>query len=136
MKVLVVIGTRPEAIKLAPVVRVLREDLDHFDVKVCVTGQHREMLDQVLAFFEIVPDFDLNVMRPNQTLFDITADGLRGLRDVLLGFQPDHVIVQGDATSSFVGALASFYARSRVSHVEAGLRSGDKRAPYPEEANR
>jgi UDP-N-acetylglucosamine 2-epimerase (non-hydrolysing) len=136
MKVLVVLGTRPEAIKLAPIIRILREDPKHFELRVCVTGQHREMLDQVLGFFEIVPEFDLNLMRPNQTLYDITADGLRGLRDVLLGFGPDNVIVQGDATSSFVGALAGFYGRARISHVEAGLRSGDKEAPYPEEVNR
>ena len=114
MKVVVVIGTRPEAIKLAPIVRILREDPKHFDVKVCVTGQHREMLDQVLGFFEIVPDFDLNLMRPNQTLFDITAEGLHGLRDVLHGFRPDHVVVQGDATSSFVGAFAAVISRRPI----------------------
>src|SRR5262245_18684181 len=106
MKVLVVLGTRPEAIKLAPVIRTLREEPDYFDARVCVTGQHREMLDQVRRFFEIVPDFDLDLMRPNQTLFDITSDGLRGLRDVIADFRPDNVMVQGDATSSFVGALA------------------------------
>jgi len=136
MKILVVFGTRPEAIKLAPIVKVLRDDPENFDVRVCVTAQHREMLDQVLAFFGLVPDFDLNLMRPRQTLFDITAGGLTGLHDVIERFQPDHVIVQGDASSSFVGALAGFYGQAKVSHVEAGLRSGDKQAPYPEEVNR
>lgn len=134
-RILMVFGTRPEAIKLAPVIRALRH-VEDFEVGVCVTAQHREMLDQVLDFFAILPDFDLDLMTPNQTLSEITARGLLGLQDVLRSFDPDCVVVQGDASSSFVGALAAFYGRALVAHVEAGLRSGDKRSPYPEEVNR
>jgi len=135
-KILFVFGTRPEAIKMAPLIRTLKSDTDHFDVKVCVTAQHREMLDLVLDFFDIRPDFDLNLMIPNQTLFDITVKALAGLEKVFEEVDPDNVIVQGDTTSTFVGTLAGYYTRTKVSHLEAGLRSGDKFSPYPEECNR
>ena len=134
-RLLFVFGTRPEAIKLAPLIRETRRR-SGFEVVVCVTGQHREMLDQVLDVFGIVPDVDLQVMRPDQTLFDITADVLRGLEGVLHRFSPDLVIVQGDTTTALAGALAAYYARTPVAHVEAGLRTGDKYSPYPEEMNR
>jgi UDP-N-acetylglucosamine 2-epimerase (non-hydrolysing) len=136
MKTLFVLGTRPEAIKLAPLVRELCSRQNHFEVRVCVTAQHREMLDQVLRFFEVKPDYDLDLMRPGQTLFDLTAVGLRALETVLEDFAPDHVIVQGDTTTTFLGALAALYRRITVSHIEAGLRSGNKLAPFPEEMNR
>ncbi|MGE4170330.1 MAG: non-hydrolyzing UDP-N-acetylglucosamine 2-epimerase [Candidatus Margulisiibacteriota bacterium] len=132
---LFVFGTRPEAIKLAPLVLRFKED-PHFVTQVCVTGQHREMLDQVLAFFGIVPDFDLNLMKPNQTLFDITAEGLKGLQAVIATAKPDLLVVQGDTTTAFIGALAGFYTQTKVAHVEAGLRSGQKQSPFPEEINR
>lgn len=135
MNVLVVFGTRPEAIKLAPVVRVLRATAG-CDTAVCVTGQHRQMLDQVLQLFEIVPEFDLNLMRPGQDLTDITAAILRGLRPVLDEYRPDWVVVQGDTTTTFATSLAAFYKKVRVAHVEAGLRTGDLFAPWPEELNR
>ncbi len=134
-KTLFIFGTRPEAIKMAP---LIKEALSRpeFEVKVCVTAQHREMLDQVLRFFDIVPDFDLNLMKPNQTLFDITADGLRAMEQVLKECAPDVIFVQGDTTTAFVGALAGFYRKIKVAHIEAGLRSGQKYSPYPEEINR
>jgi UDP-N-acetylglucosamine 2-epimerase (non-hydrolysing) len=135
-KHLFIFGTRPEAIKLAPLIRFCRSRPEHYEVKVCVTAQHREMLDDVLEFFKIKTDFDLNLMRANQTLFDITVDGLRGLQDVLKSYHPDNIVVQGDTTTSFVGALAGFYTKTKISHIEAGLRSGDKFSPYPEEINR
>ena len=134
-KVLFVLGTRPEAIKLAPVIKEMHIDPD-FEVRVCVTGQHREMLDQVLEFFNISADFDLNIIRPNQTLFDVTAYGLRALEDTLRKYHPDLLIVQGDTTSAFIGALAGFYSKVKIAHVEAGLRTGNKESPYPEEVNR
>lgn len=135
-KILVIFGTRPEAIKLAPLIIELRKYPGVFDVRVCVTAQHREMLDQVLRFFEIVPDDDLNIMTPGQTLFDVTAQTLMGLRDIIGSYQPDWVVVQGDTTTVFTAALASFYHRVKVAHVEAGLRSFNKFAPFPEEINR
>jgi UDP-N-acetylglucosamine 2-epimerase (non-hydrolysing) len=135
-KHLFIFGTRPEAIKLAPLIRFCRSRPEHFEVKVCVTAQHREMLDDVLEFFAIKTDFDLNLMRSNQTLFDITIHALSGLQEVLDSYQPDNIVVQGDTTTSFVGALAGFYTRTKISHIEAGLRSGDKFSPYPEEINR
>jgi UDP-N-acetylglucosamine 2-epimerase (non-hydrolysing) len=134
-KVLFVFGTRPEAIKMAPIIRSMKNS-DRFTVRVCVTAQHREMLDQVLTFFKIAPDHDLNLMKPDQTLFDITAQALKGLEAVLLQERPDIIMVQGDTTSAFVGALAGFYSRTKIAHVEAGLRSGNKNSPYPEEMNR
>jgi UDP-N-acetylglucosamine 2-epimerase (non-hydrolysing) len=136
VKVLVVFGTRPEAIKLSPVIMALRERTDVFDTRVCVTAQHRDMLDQVLRFFAIRADYDLDLMRPNQTLFDITARAVMALEGVMAEFGPDHVIVQGDTTTTLVGALCAYYGKVKVSHVEAGLRSGHRYAPYPEELNR
>ncbi len=135
MKVLFVFGTRPEAIKLAPVVRCLREDA-RFAVRVAVTAQHREILDQVLRAFSIVPDYDLNVMQAGQTLAESASRILAALEPVLDREKPDWVIVQGDTTTTFCGALASFYQGIPVAHVEAGLRTGDPRQPFPEEMNR
>ncbi|HEY6012286.1 MAG TPA: UDP-N-acetylglucosamine 2-epimerase (non-hydrolyzing) [Nitrospirota bacterium] len=135
-KILVIFGTRPEAIKLAPLIIELRKFPGAFDVRVCVTAQHREMLDQVLRFFEIVPDDDLNIMRPGQTLFDVTRDSLDGLKNIIGSYRPDWVVVQGDTTTVFTAALVSFYHRVKVAHVEAGLRSFNKFAPFPEEINR
>lgn len=134
-KILFVFGTRPEAIKMAPMVRTFKAE-STLDVKVCVTGQHREMLDQVLEFFEITPDFDLNLMKPNQTLFDITANALMGLKEIFSNYVPDIIFVQGDTTTAFVGSLAGFYQNVKVAHLEAGLRSGNKLSPWPEEVNR
>ncbi|MGO9614695.1 MAG: non-hydrolyzing UDP-N-acetylglucosamine 2-epimerase [Dissulfurispiraceae bacterium] len=130
---LIVFGTRPEAVKLAPVILKLK---DIAEVIVCVTGQHREMLDQVLHFFSIRPDFDLNIMSKSQSLFDITSDALRRLEKVVAKSNPHLLIVQGDTTSSFVGALSGFYNQIKVAHVEAGLRSFKKYSPFPEEMNR
>jgi UDP-N-acetylglucosamine 2-epimerase (non-hydrolysing) len=135
-KILFIFGTRPEAIKLAPLIIELRRFPEMFDVRVCVTAQHREMLDQVLRFFEIVPDHDLNIMKPGQTLFDVTTASLTGLKDVIQSSVPDWVIVQGDTTTVFTASLAAFYCHSKVAHVEAGLRSFNKFAPFPEEINR
>ncbi|HRH65839.1 MAG TPA: UDP-N-acetylglucosamine 2-epimerase (non-hydrolyzing), partial [Bacteroidia bacterium] len=134
-KLLFVFGTRPEAIKLAPLVKEFKTR-QGAEVKVCVTAQHRQMLDQVLDFFDIVPDYDLNIMQPNQTLFDVTANGLKALEAVLNDFEPEIVFVQGDTTTSFIGALAAYYKKSKVAHIEAGLRSGNKYSPFPEEINR
>ncbi len=134
-KVLIVFGTRPEAIKMAPVVKAFSKCAE-FDCKVCVTAQHREMLDQVLSVFDIVPDYDLNIMKKGQDLFDITGSVLADLKEVYLDFNPDLVLVHGDTTTSFVAALAAFYLRIKVAHVEAGLRTWDMENPFPEEANR
>lgn len=135
MKVLSIFGTRPEAIKMAPLVKALAED-SFFDAKVCVTAQHREMLDQVLELFEITPDFDLNLMKGGQDLYDITSGVLLGLRDVLKEFKPDIVLVHGDTATTFAATLAAFYQQIPVGHVEAGLRTGNVYSPWPEEANR
>lgn len=135
MKVLSVFGTRPEAIKMAPLVKALAAD-DFFDARVCVTAQHREMLDQVLELFEIRPDYDLNLMKAGQDLYDITSGVLLGLREVLKDFQPDIVLVHGDTATTFAASLAAFYQQIPVGHVEAGLRTGDLYSPWPEEANR
>jgi UDP-N-acetylglucosamine 2-epimerase (non-hydrolysing) len=135
VKVLTVFGTRPEAIKMAPLVHALARDPD-FDAKVCVTAQHREMLDQVLNLFSIVPDFDLNIMRPGQGLTEITCRILEGLKPILESFRPDVVLVHGDTTTTIAASLAAFYQRIPVGHVEAGLRTGDLSSPWPEEANR
>ena len=135
MKILFVFGTRPEAIKLAPVVKELTGRPD-FDCRICVTGQHREMLTQVLELFELRPDWDLDVMRPNQDLAYLTGAVLSGVDQVVRSFQPDRVIVQGDTTTTFAGALAAFYNRIPVAHVEAGLRTDDIYSPWPEEVNR
>jgi UDP-N-acetylglucosamine 2-epimerase (non-hydrolysing) len=134
-KVLFVFGTRPEAIKLAPVVKEL-SDRPNFDCKICVTGQHREMLAQVLELFELRPDWNLDLMRPNQNLAYLTGAVLSGVGEVLRSFRPDRVIVQGDTTTTFAGALAAFYHRIPVAHVEAGLRTDDIYSPWPEEVNR
>ncbi len=134
-RALLVCGTRPEGIKLAPVYRALNAH-PGFEVRLCVTGQHRELLDPILGFFDIKPDVDLALMRPGQTLFDVTSGALLGLRGELESFKPDVVVVQGDTTTALAGALAAFYSRTRVAHVEAGLRTGDKYSPYPEEMNR
>jgi UDP-N-acetylglucosamine 2-epimerase (non-hydrolysing) len=135
-KILIVFGTRPEAIKMAPLVKAYAEYPDDYVVKVCVTAQHREMLDQVLNFFEITPDYDLNLMRPGQNLFQLTADIILGMKDVFEDFKPDFVYVHGDTTTSTATALAAFYAAVKVCHVEAGLRTFDKLSPFPEEINR
>ncbi len=135
-RILTVFGTRPEAIKLAPVVRALRAENGTVEVRVCVTAQHREMLDQVLSLFGIVPDWDLDLMAPGQNLTDLTSRVLCGLPEVFGGWRPDVVLVQGDTTTAFAGALAAFYARCEVGHVEAGLRTGNRYSPWPEEMNR
>ena len=135
-KVLCVFGTRPDAIKMAPVVLELLRRPAHFDVKVAVTGQHRQMLDQVLSAFEIVPDFDLNIMTQGQTLAQVTTRSLDGLDPILAAEKPDWVLAQGDTTTTFVAALAAFYHGAKFGHVEAGLRTGNPRDPFPEEMNR
>lgn len=135
MKVLTVFGTRPEAIKMAPLVHALAQD-EAFESRVCVTAQHREMLDQVLRLFEIVPDYDLNIMSPGQGLSEITCRILEGLKGILEDFKPDVVLVHGDTTTTLATSLAAFYQRIPVGHVEAGLRTGNLYSPWPEEANR
>lgn len=134
-KILTVFGTRPEAIKMAPVVRALAADV-RFDAKVCVTAQHREMLDQVLELFEIEPDFDLNIMTAGQTLNDVTTAILISLKPVLEEFQPEVVLVHGDTATTFAASLAAYYQQIKVGHVEAGLRTGNIYSPWPEEGNR
>ncbi len=134
--ILIVFGTRPEAIKLCPLVISLRERREFFKVVTCVTAQHREMLDQVLRVFDITPEYDLNIMKQNQTLFDITTTALAGLGRIMAEEPIDMVVVQGDTTTTFAAALAAYYNQISVGHVEAGLRTGDKYAPYPEEMNR
>lgn len=135
-KILIVFGTRPEAIKMAPVVMEFKKHPNLFNTLVCVTGQHREMLDQVLTLFDIVPDYDLNIMKPNQDLYDVTSKILLGMRDVLDISKPDLVFVHGDTTTSMAAALAAFYRQIPVAHVEAGLRTGNIYSPWPEEMNR
>lgn len=135
MKILVVFGTRPEAIKMSPLVKKLAED-SFFEARVCVTGQHRQMLDQVLELFEITPDYDLDLMKSGQDLYDITGGVLFGLRKILSEFKPDMVLVHGDTTTTFATSLAAFYQQIPVGHVEAGLRTGNLYSPWPEEANR
>ena len=135
-KVMLVFGTRPEAIKMAPLVKEFQKYPDDFETIVCVTGQHREMLDQVLRIFDIKPDYDLNIMKQGQDLYDITARVLTGMRDVLLGCKPDVVLVHGDTTTSTAAALAAFYQQIPVGHVEAGLRTHNIYSPWPEEMNR
>lgn len=135
-KVLVLFGTRPEAIKMAPVLLELKRNPKKFTVATCVTGQHRLMLDQVMEFFDLTAEYDLNLMKPNQSLSGLTSDIILNLGPVLQDFMPDIVLVHGDTTTSFVGALAAFYHGCKVGHVEAGLRTYLKKAPYPEEINR
>lgn len=134
-KNLIIFGTRPEAIKMAPLVKEFLKH-DSFETKVCVTAQHREMLDQVLDFFEITPDYDLDLMKPNQNLYSLTGDIIIGLKPILEEFQPDYVYVHGDTTTTMTASIAAFYSGAKVCHVEAGLRTFNKRAPFPEEINR
>ncbi|MDK1684850.1 non-hydrolyzing UDP-N-acetylglucosamine 2-epimerase [Acinetobacter terrestris] len=135
-KVLLVFGTRPEAIKMAPLALQLQLNVHNFETKVCVTGQHRQMLDQVLELFNLKPDFDLNLMKPGQTLSDITSGVLKGLEQVFAEWTPDVVLVHGDTATTFAASLAAYYHKIAVGHVEAGLRTGDIYSPWPEEANR
>ena len=135
-KIMLVFGTRPEAIKMAPVIKELQKHPEQFTVQVCVTAQHRQMLDQVLDLFEIVPDYDLDIMKPWQSLTDVTCNVLHGLNPVFEESRPDVVLVHGDTTTTIAASLAAFYAGIPVGHVEAGLRTGNKRAPFPEEINR
>lgn len=136
IKLMTVFGTRPEAIKMCPLVLEMRKYPDYIEPIVAVTAQHREMLDQVLDLFGITPDYDLNIMQAGQTLYDVTTRALLGLKDVMDQAKPDMVLVHGDTTTTFAGALAAFYAQIPVGHVEAGLRTGNKYSPYPEEMNR
>lgn len=136
MKIMLVFGTRPEAIKMAPLVKGLQAHSTIFDTVVCVTAQHRQMLDQVLGLFDIQPQYDLDIMKPGQDLFDITSSILNHLKAVLYEEQPDLVLVHGDTTTTVAASLASYYARVPLGHVEAGLRTGNKHAPFPEEINR
>lgn len=135
-KVVLVFGTRPEAIKMCPLVNELKARLNDFDTIVCVTGQHREMLDQVLEVFQVIPEYDLSIMKPGQTLFDVTSDVLLKIKAVLEKEEPDVVLVHGDTTTSFAAALAAFYLQIPIGHVEAGLRTHNMYSPWPEEFNR
>lgn len=135
-RILIVFGTRPEAIKMAPLVKEFQKYPQMFETKVCVTAQHREMLDQVLELFEITPDYDLNIMKPGQDLYDITSNVLLGMKPVLSDFKPDVVFVHGDTTTTMAVSLAAFYQQIKVAHVEAGLRTNNIYSPWPEEANR
>ena len=134
--VMLVFGTRPEAIKMCPLVNELKSRVDEFNTVVCVTGQHRQMLDQVLRAFDVIPDYDLSVMKQNQSLFDVTAGVLLGIKEVLERVRPNIMLVHGDTTTSFAAALAGFYLQIPVGHVEAGLRTNNLMSPYPEEFNR
>ncbi|MFZ7241446.1 non-hydrolyzing UDP-N-acetylglucosamine 2-epimerase [Avibacterium avium] len=135
-KILLVFGTRPEAIKMAPLAIQLKENKDIFETKVCVTGQHRQMLDQVLSLFELEPDFDLNLMKSGQSLSDITSGVLTGLEKVFASWKPDIILVHGDTATTFAASLAAYYHKIKIGHVEAGLRTGNLYSPWPEEANR
>ena len=136
IKIMVVFGTRPEAIKMVPLINRFKLEHEYFDVKVCVTAQHRQMLDQVLNFFEILPDIDLNIMKEKQDLTQLTSTILNKMKEVLSQYKPDLVLVHGDTTTTMATALASFYERCSVGHVEAGLRTFDLDSPFPEEFNR
>ena len=135
-KILLVFGTRPEAIKMAPLIKEFQKHSDRFETKICVTAQHRQMLDQVLEFFDITPDYDLDLMKPNQSLNSITADILIMLKPILDDWKPDFVFVHGDTATSTAAALAAYYSRCKVAHIEAGLRTWNKNSPFPEEMNR
>ena len=135
-KILIVFGTRPEAIKMAPLVKAFQKHNNSFETKVCVTAQHREMLDQVLELFEITPEYDLDIMKPGQDLYDVTSNVILGMKSVLTDFKPDVVFVHGDTSTTFAASLAAFYQQISVAHIEAGLRTGDIYSPWPEEANR
>ena len=133
---LIVFGTRPEAIKMAPLVKEFQKHQDKFETKVCITAQHREMLDQVLSFFEIIPDYDLDLMKPNQNLYSLTAEIIQSLKPILEEFKPDFVYVHGDTTTTMASSIAAFYSGAKVCHVEAGLRTFNMQSPFPEEMNR
>jgi UDP-N-acetylglucosamine 2-epimerase (non-hydrolysing) len=135
-KILIVFGTRPEAIKMAPLVKEFQKHASFFKTKICVTAQHREMLDQVLELFDITPDYDLDIMKPGQDLYSITANVLLGMKPILMDFKPDVVFVHGDTSTTFAASLAAFYQQISVAHIEAGLRTGNIYSPWPEEANR
>lgn len=135
-KVLIVFGTRPEAIKMAPLIKEFKNNSELFNTKVCVTAQHREMLDQVLNFFGILPDYDLDLMKPGQNLYDLTAIIITSLKPVLEEFKPDYVFIHGDTTTTLAGSIASFYSGAKICHIEAGLRTHNKLSPFPEEINR
>ncbi|MBG6131715.1 UDP-N-acetylglucosamine 2-epimerase (non-hydrolyzing) [Aquimarina sp. EL_43] len=135
-KNLIVFGTRPEAIKMAPLVKEFQKHSDIFETRICITAQHREMLDQVLSFFEITPNYDLNLMKPNQNLYTLTADIIVGLKPILEEFKPDYVYVHGDTTTTMASSIAAFYSGAKVCHVEAGLRTFNMKSPFPEEMNR
>ena len=135
-RILIVFGTRPEAIKMAPLVKEFQKHPNKFETKVCITAQHREMLDQVLTFFEITPDFDLDLMKPNQNLYGLTADIITNLKPVLENFKPDYVFVHGDTTTTMAASIAGFYSGAKICHVEAGLRTFNMQSPFPEEMNR
>ena len=136
IKNLIIFGTRPEAIKMAPLVKEFQKNTHDFETKVCITAQHREMLDQVLDFFEITPDYDLDLMKPNQNLYTLTSDIITGLKPVLEEFNPDYVYVHGDTTTTMASSIASFYSGAKVCHIEAGLRTFNMQSPFPEEMNR
>ena len=136
MKILSIFGTRPEAIKMAPLCHALQSENDIFETTICVTAQHREMLDQVLDLFSINPDYDLDIMQPGQDLFDLTSNVLLGMRAVLINSAPDLVLVHGDTTTTMAVSLAAFYLQVPVGHVEAGLRTYNVKSPFPEEINR
>lgn len=136
IKNLIIFGTRPEAIKMAPLVRAFQKENNIFDTRVCVTAQHREMLDQVLDFFEITPEYDLDLMKPNQNLYSLTSDIILGLKPILEEFQPDYVFVHGDTTTTMASSIAAFYSGAKICHIEAGLRTHNKLSPFPEEINR
>ena len=136
IKNLIVFGTRPEAIKMAPLVKEFQKHPNKFETKVCITAQHREMLDQVLSFFEIISDYDLNLMKPNQNLYGLTADIIQNLKPILEEFKPDFVYVHGDTTTTMASSIAAFYSGAKVCHVEAGLRTFNMQSPFPEEMNR
>ena len=135
-KILLIFGTRPEAIKMAPLVKEFQKHTEVFETRVCVTAQHREMLDQVLDFFEISTDYDLNLMKPGQNLYSLTASIIESLKPILEDFNPDYVFVHGDTTTTMAGSIASFYGGAKVCHIEAGLRTNNKLSPFPEEINR
>ncbi|MCF6296517.1 MAG: UDP-N-acetylglucosamine 2-epimerase (non-hydrolyzing) [Flavobacteriaceae bacterium] len=135
-KNLIIFGTRPEAIKMAPLVKEFLKHNNKFQTRVCITAQHREMLDQVLSFFEITPDYDLNLMKLNQNLYSLTADIITSLKPILEEFKPDYVYVHGDTTTTMAASIAGFYSGAKICHVEAGLRTFNKRSPFPEEVNR
>ena len=135
-RILIIFGTRPEAIKMAPLVKEFQKYPEKFETKVCVTAQHREMLDQVLDFFEIEPDYDLDLMKPGQNLYSLTANIITSLQPVLEGFKPNYVFVHGDTTTTMAGSIAAFYSGAKVCHIEAGLRTNNKLSPFPEEINR